>query len=70
MPLEHGDHLEALRGWRKLLADAVDVLAADERLDDLGARRRRAEPALLHRLAQLDVVDDPQRLAERSVASV
>ena len=37
----------------ELPADALDVLAADQRLDDLGARGRRAEAAILHRLAQL-----------------
>ena len=55
--LEHRDHLQALRRRLEVAADALDVLAADQRLDRLRARRRRAEAGLLHRLAQLLVVD-------------
>src|SRR5439155_18120581 len=55
--LEHRDHLEALRRRGEILARALDVLAADQGLDRLGARGRGAEPALLHGLAQLLVVD-------------
>src|SRR4029453_14279075 len=40
--LEHRDHLDALRRRLQVLADALDVLAADERLDRLSACARRA----------------------------
>src|SRR4029450_11946698 len=36
---EHRDHLEALRRRREVLADSLDVLAADQGLDRLGSRR-------------------------------
>src|SRR5207245_6543080 len=55
--LQHRDHLDALRGRLEVLADALDVLAADQRLDRLGARRRGAEAGVLNRLTQLLVVD-------------
>src|SRR5205814_2025010 len=58
MRLEHRDHLEPLRRRLEVLADALHVLAPDQRLDRLGPGRRRAEPALLHRLAELLVVDE------------
>src|SRR5207248_8576084 len=47
----------------KVLAHALDVLAADQRLDRLGPGRGRSQAALLHRLAELVVVDElPGRL--------
>src|SRR5204863_2611941 len=57
MLLEHGDHLQALRGRLKLLAGALDVLPADQHFDRLGAGRRRAETGVLHGFAELLVVD-------------
>ena len=54
---EHRDHLDPLRRGLEVPADALDVLPADECLDRLGPRRRRAETRLLHRLAELVVVD-------------
>ena len=59
--LEHRDHLQALRRRLQIAPDTLDVLAADERLDDLRPRRRRAEPGVLHRLPQLLVVDELAR---------
>src|SRR5205085_5127796 len=56
--LEHRDHLEALRRRLEVLADALHVLAPDQRLDRLGPGRGSAEAALLHRLAELLVVDE------------
>src|SRR5262249_61155347 len=49
--------LDALGSRLQVLADALDVLAPDEDLDRLRARRRRPETGALHRLAQLLVVD-------------
>ena len=51
--VDHGDERDALvrRGQHLVLAD--DVLAAEERLEDRGACRRRAEAALAHRLGDL-----------------
>src|SRR5207248_6161946 len=49
MRLEHRDHLDPLRRRLEVLAEPLDVLAADQGLDRLGARRRRAEAAILHR---------------------
>ena len=59
--LEHRDHLEALRGRQEILAATLDVLAPDERLDRLGTCGRGPEAALLHRLAELLVVDELAR---------
>ena len=55
--LEHRDHLEALRRRQEIAAATLDVLAPDERLDRLGTVAGVPRPLLLHRLAQLLVVD-------------
>ena len=44
---------------------AVDVLLVDQAFDDRRARRRRAQALLLHRLAQLVVVDQLARAFHR-----
>ena len=49
----------------EVLADALHVLAADQGLDRLGAGRGRPEAALLHRLAELLVVDELARRLHR-----
>jgi len=51
------DEADALLGRAKRAPLPVHVLAADERLDDLRARGRGAEPALLHGLRQLTIED-------------
>src|SRR5215207_11216991 len=58
MRLEHRHHLQPLRRRLEVLAYPLDVLAADQRLDDLGARRRSAEPPLFHCLSKLLLVDE------------
>ena len=49
----------------QLLAFAMDVALLDQALDDLRARRRRAEPLLAHCLAQLLVLDQLPRTFHR-----
>ena len=54
---QQGHQLERLGARHQLAALAVDVLLVDQAFDDRGPRRRRAQALLLHRLAQLVVVD-------------
>ena len=58
MPGEQPDHVQALLGDDQRAAVALDVTDLQQPLDDRRARRRRADPVLLHRLAQLLVVDE------------
>src|SRR3954451_24757016 len=53
--------IHALLGGHQRAAVALDVADVDQALDDRGARRRRADAGLLHRLAQLVVVDELSR---------
>ena len=52
------DHVETLFGDDQRPRVTLDVADLQEPLDDRGASRRRADPGLLHRLAQLLVVDE------------
>jgi hypothetical protein len=45
---------------------ALDVADVDQALDDRGARGGRADPRVLHRLAQLVVVDELARGLHRA----
>ena len=54
---EQPDHLYALVGGHERAALPLDVGDVDQPLDDRGARGRRADAVVLHRLAQLEVVD-------------
>ena len=56
--VEQADHVEALLGADQRAAVALDVADVDQALDDRRARGRRADPGVLHRLAQLVVVDE------------
>ena len=53
------DHGDPLVGRGESLAEALGVLPREEGLEDLGPRRRRPEPVLLHRLGQLLLVERP-----------
>src|ERR1700733_2198901 len=55
---EQADHVEALLGDHQRPAVALDVADLDQALDDRRSRGGRADPRLLHRLAQLLVVDE------------
>ena len=61
MLVEQADHVEALLGGDQRAAVALDVADVDQALDDRGARGRRADAGVLHRLAQLVVVDELAR---------
>ena len=50
--------VQALLGRHQRAPVALDVADRDQPLDDRRARRRRADPRVLHRLAQLVVVDE------------
>ena len=54
---EQADHLDALLGGVQRAALALDVADRDQPLDDRRARRGRADAGVLHRLAQLGVLD-------------
>src|SRR3989440_12089477 len=54
---EQPDDLDALLGRHKGAPFALDVADVDQPLDDRGARGRGADPRVLHRLAELGVVD-------------
>ena len=58
MLAEQPDHVQALLGRHQGAPVALDVADVDQPLDDRRARRRRADARLLHRLAQLLVVDE------------
>ena len=58
MAAEQADHVQALLGDDQRAAVALDVADLEQPLDDRRTRRRRADPVLLHRLAQLLVVDE------------
>ena len=58
MLAEQADHVEALLGDDERAPVALDVADVDQPLDDRRARRRRADAGVLHRLAQLLVVDE------------
>ena len=58
MPVEQPDDVQALLGAHERAAVALDVADVDQPLDDRGARGRRADAGVLHRLAQLVVVDE------------
>ncbi len=66
MLAEQADHVQALLGGDQRAAVALDVADVDQALDDRGARRRRADARLLHRLAQLLVVDELARGLHRA----
>ena len=55
---EQADHVQALLGAHQRAAVALDVADRDQALDDRRARGRRADARVLHRLAQLVVVDE------------
>ena len=55
---EHLDEADALLGRAQAAALALDVLGVDQPLDRGGARRRRADARVLHRLGGLVVVDE------------
>ena len=55
---EQADHVHALLGDDQRAAVALDVADLEQALDDRRARRGRADPGILHRLAQLLVVDE------------
>ena len=55
---EELDDVSALLGRHQRAALALDVADVDQPLDDRGARGRRADAGVLHRLAQLVVVDE------------
>jgi hypothetical protein len=55
---EQADHVEPLLGRHQRATVALDVADVDQALDDRRARGRRADPRVLHRLAQLLVVDE------------
>ena len=55
---EQADHVQALLGDDQRAAVALDVADLQQPLDDRRARGRGADPRVLHRLAQLLVVDE------------
>src|SRR6478672_1215975 len=59
--VEQADHVEPLLGRDERAPVTLEVADRDQALDDRRARRRRADPRLLHRLAQLVVVDELAR---------
>src|SRR5215210_4884712 len=58
---EQADHVETLLGGHQRATVALEVADRDQALDDGGAGRRRADSRVLHRLAQLIVVDQLAR---------
>ena len=56
--VEQPDHVQALLGADERAPVALDVADVDQPLDDRRARGGRADPRVLHRLAQLVVVDE------------
>ena len=58
VPVEQPDHVQPLLRAHQRAPLALDVADVDQPLDDRGARRRRADAGVLHRLAQLVVVDE------------
>src|SRR4051812_43024694 len=55
---EQANHVQALLRAHQRAAVALDVADGDQALDDRRARGRRADARVLHRLAQLLVVDE------------
>ena len=69
--VHHRDESDALLRRLEELAVADRVRAAEERLEDRGARRRRAEAALAHGLRELLLVESaPRRLHRREERAV
>ncbi len=56
--VEQAHHVEALLGGHQRATVALDVADGDQPLDDRRARRGGADSRVLHRLAQLVVVDE------------
>src|SRR5438270_392792 len=59
--VEQPDHVQPLLGGHERTPVALHVADGDQALDDRRARRRRADARVLHRLAQLFVVDELAR---------
>ena len=55
---EQAHDVQALLGDDERAAVALDVADLEQPLDDGGAGRRGADPGILHRLAQLLLVDE------------
>src|SRR5579875_2018410 len=55
---EQADDVEALLGYDQRAPVALDVADLEQPLDDRRAGRRRADPGVLHRLAQLLLLDE------------
>ena len=58
MLAEQANHVQSLLGHDQRAAVALDVADLEQPLDDRRPGRRRADPGVLHRLAQLLVVDE------------